>query len=59
MIEADRCPHCRAELERPLPRACPACGGSLQKRYLSAGCLTSRPMLVLLAVGGLWLLRRA
>jgi len=54
MIEAETCPHCKKELEKPLPRACPKCGGSLQKRYLTAGCLTSKPLVLLAAVGALW-----
>jgi hypothetical protein len=32
---------------------CPQCGGSLQKRFLTAGCLSSAPPLVL-AAWGLW-----
>jgi hypothetical protein len=38
-----RCPHCAADLSRPTPRVCPRCGGSLQHRFLSIGCLTSAP----------------
>jgi hypothetical protein len=34
---------------------CPTCGGSLQQRYLRAGCLSSAPPLLLLAVGLRWL----
>ncbi len=52
-----RCPRCGAELARPTPRVCDACGASLQKRYLSWGCLTSAPPLVCIAVG-LWHLLR-
>ena len=55
LIESDRCPHCGTELPEVLPRSCPECGGSLQKRYLSFGCLTSKPLLLLLAFA-LWAL---
>ncbi len=55
LIEEDRCPHCAAELPEPKPRVCPACAGSLQQRYLRAGCLSSGPRLLLLA-WGLWTL---
>jgi hypothetical protein len=48
ILDLDRCRHCQAELERPTPRVCPACGGSLQKRHLAIGCLTSAPPPVLL-----------
>jgi hypothetical protein len=48
ILDLDRCRHCKAELERPTPRVCPACGGSLQKRHLALGCLTSAPPPVLL-----------
>jgi predicted amidophosphoribosyltransferase len=56
VLEIDRCPHCKAELPSPTPRVCPGCGGSLQKRYLESGCLSSRPLLMLLGLGlwGLW-----
>jgi predicted amidophosphoribosyltransferase len=50
VLETKRCPHCKAELEHPTPRACPICGGSLQKRFLSIGCLTSAPPPVILFV---------
>lgn len=56
LIEAKRCPHCGEELELPLPRTCPSCGGSLQQRYLKSGCLTSKPLLLLLGLGALGLL---
>jgi hypothetical protein len=49
ILDVGRCPHCKQELERPPPRVCPACGGSLQKRFLSAGCLTTAPPPVLVA----------
>jgi hypothetical protein len=58
LIEADRCPHCKAKLVKPLPRACPECGGSLQQRYLKAGCVTSKPLLLLATAGLFWLLAR-
>lgn len=47
ILDVETCPHCGVALARPTPRTCPGCGGSLQKRYLSTGCLTSRPMLFL------------
>ncbi len=50
LIEEDRCPHCGIELEDPKPRVCPSCMGSLQKRYLASGCLTSAPKLILFAL---------
>ncbi len=50
LIDADRCPHCREPLPQPLPRVCEKCGGSLQQRYLRAGCLSSAPKLVLWAL---------
>jgi hypothetical protein len=50
--KARQCPHCRAVLPQPTPRVCPECAGSLQKRFLSCGCLTSAPP-VLLAVWGI------
>ena len=53
VIPFKRCPRCKEELEQPTPRSCPHCGASLQKRYLSWGCLTSAPPLLLLALG-LW-----
>jgi len=43
------CPHCKVELRGPTPRVCPACGGSLQKRFLKWGCLTSAPPILLAA----------
>lgn len=57
ILEVSRCPACKAELPHPPPRICPACGGSLQQRYLKAGCLTSAPKLLLFAVGLWWLAR--
>jgi hypothetical protein len=53
ILEVDRCPHCKSPLAKPTPRVCPACGGSLQKRFLTAGCLSSAPPIVLVA-WGLW-----
>ncbi|MEM1450605.1 MAG: hypothetical protein AAF726_15560 [Planctomycetota bacterium] len=47
IIEQRRCPHCGTELETPLPRVCPECGGSLQQRHLKAGCLHTGPALFL------------
>ncbi len=51
LIDARACPHCKAELEQPGLRVCPACGGSLQQRFLKAGCLSSAPKLLLLTLG--------
>ncbi len=46
------CPHCRAELPEPKPPACAECGGSLNQRFLRAGCLSSAPLL--LASSAVW-----
>lgn len=54
LVTATHCPHCNHELPETMPRICPACAGSLQQRFLRAGCLTSAP-LVLTAAGALWL----
>ena len=54
LIDASHCPHCGVALPRPWPRTCPSCAGSLQQRYLKAGCLTTGPGLFLLG----WLLLR-
>jgi hypothetical protein len=43
ILDLDRCKHCKAELPHPTPRVCPTCGGSLQRRHLAIGCLTSAP----------------
>jgi hypothetical protein len=51
LIDAKRCPHCKALLPAPVPRVCPACAGSLQRRFLTAGCLTSAPKLLLVGLG--------
>lgn len=53
ILDLDGCPHCKTPLGRPTPRMCPHCGGSLQKRHLSAGCLSSAPKLLLFALA-LW-----
>ncbi|MCA8980716.1 MAG: hypothetical protein H6831_16215 [Planctomycetes bacterium] len=54
-VEGGRCPHCKADVPKNHGRVCVECGGSLQKRYLSIGCLTSKPI-ILIAVGlPLWL----
>lgn len=50
LIEAENCPHCGKELPDPKPRVCPECMGSLQKRYLQTGCLTSAPKLILFVI---------
>lgn len=54
LLDTQICPHCKAELPDPVPRVCPECGGSLQKRYLEAGCLTSKPVFLLAAGGATW-----
>jgi predicted amidophosphoribosyltransferase len=59
VLKTGRCPHCKRELEQPTPRVCPHCGGSLQQRFLKAGCLTSAPKLLLLGAGLWWLVRAA
>jgi predicted amidophosphoribosyltransferase len=50
ILDARRCPHCKAELPQPTPRVCPNCAGSLQQRHLKIGCLTSAPKIMLVAV---------
>jgi len=35
------------------------CGGSLQQRFLSLGCLTTKPLALLAGLGLFWLLYRA
>ena len=57
LIDERHCPHCGIELPEPKPRVCPSCAGSLQKRHLRFGCLTSAPKLLLFALGLWWLLR--
>lgn len=57
ILDAERCPHCRKELPEEVPRSCPECGGSLQKRYLEAGCLSSKPVLLLGTGVAAWLAR--
>jgi hypothetical protein len=59
ILDVDRCPHCKEKLPKPTPRVCPSCAGSLQKRFLTAGCLTSAPPLVLAAWGVWHLVARA
>ena len=54
VLDVDKCPHCGFEFEGETPRMCPSCGGSVQKRYLSCGCLSSAPAGMLLA----WILLR-
>lgn len=51
ILDVPRCPHCKTDLAKPTPRMCPSCGGSLQKRHLSIGCLTSAPPLIALVIG--------
>ena len=57
VVERKNCPHCKAALPEPTPRVCPACAGSLQKRHLSLGCLSSAPPVVLALLGAAWALR--
>lgn len=57
LIEDKRCPHCGTELPEPKPRVCPTCAGSLQVRYMRAGCLSSAPKLLLFALAAWWLAR--
>jgi hypothetical protein len=53
IIEAKQCPHCGAGLPQPVPRSCPACAGSLQQRYLKAGCFSTAPPCIAGLIG-LW-----
>jgi predicted amidophosphoribosyltransferase len=57
LIKEPICPHCGAKLPEPKPRSCPQCAGSLQQRYLKAGCLSSAPKLIAVSVAVGWLLR--
>lgn len=54
ILKVKRCPHCGEDLPQPPPRVCDACGGSIQQRYLSAGCLHAGPGIFLLC----WILLR-
>lgn len=58
ILDVASCPHCRAALPRPTPRSCPSCAGSLQQRYVTSGCLTSAPKLLLVAGLALEIARR-
>lgn len=58
LIAEPNCPHCGLELPQAKPRSCPRCAGSLQQRYLRAGCLSSAPKLWLFAAA-LWFALRA
>lgn len=49
LIDSELCQHCGKDLPDPKPRACPFCGGSQQRRFLSCGCLTSAPPIILIA----------
>lgn len=51
LIDSPFCPHCRAKLPEPKPRACPVCAGSLNQRFLKIGCLTSAPPLLAIGIG--------
>jgi hypothetical protein len=56
LLLVDDCPHCREKLPERGLRTCPGCGGSLQQRYLRAGCLSSSPVLLVFALAAAWLL---
>ena len=61
ILDLERCPHCRGELAKPTPRVCPHCAGSIQQRYVTSGCLTSAPKVLVLGAalwGALEILRR-
>jgi predicted amidophosphoribosyltransferase len=58
ILKTKTCPHCRAALAAPTPRVCPVCGGSLQQRFFTAGCLSSAPPVLALALGA-WALLAA
>jgi len=53
--EGGRCPHCKAEVPKDHGRVCLDCGGSLQKRYLAIGCLSSKPLILFAAGLSMWL----
>lgn len=53
VLDVGRCPHCQGALPKPAPRVCPHCAGSIQQRYVTSGCLTSAPKL-LVAGAALW-----
>jgi predicted amidophosphoribosyltransferase len=55
LIKEANCPHCGAALPDPKPRSCPRCAGSLQQRYLRAGCLSSAPKLIAFVALAWWL----
>jgi hypothetical protein len=59
LLKTSRCPHCKHEFGKPPPRVCPKCGGSLQQRYLKAGCISTAPKLLILGAGLWWLVREA
>lgn len=50
ILKTKTCPHCGADLDQPPPRVCPTCGGSIQQRYLKAGCLHSGPVIFVLGL---------
>jgi predicted amidophosphoribosyltransferase len=52
LIVEKECPHCGAQLPVPKPTSCPECMGSLQQRFLRAGCLSSAPPILLACVAG-------
>jgi hypothetical protein len=59
LLRTDRCPHCKHAFGQPTPRVCPNCGGSVQQRYLKAGCISTAPKLLLLGAGLWWLVRES
>jgi predicted amidophosphoribosyltransferase len=54
LIDKDICPHCGEALPEPKPRVCPECMGSLQQRFLKAGCVSAAPPVVLALLGAAW-----
>ena len=48
LLEGDRCPHCGEDLPEERSSVCPACGVSLEQRYLKAGCISSAPPVFLI-----------
>ena len=57
ILPLKHCPRCREPLPKPPPRVCENCGASIQHRYLSWGCLTSAPPVLLAAAALGWLAR--
>ncbi len=53
LIDAENCPHCGEPREDRSRAFCDGCGGSLQQRHLSTGCLSTAPLWIAF---WLWLL---